>query len=78
MSLANALRFLELLERDSGLRSELAQVADTTDLCRVTEFAAVHGFPCAPSELRRAWRKRRMLEAAVEHAARLHSNKPNA
>lgn len=78
MSLANALRFLELLERDRVLRSELALVADTTDLSRIAEFAAVHGLPCAPPELRQAWRKRRMLDAAAEHAARLQPNKPTA
>ncbi|WP_066655980.1 MULTISPECIES: Nif11 family protein [unclassified Sphingomonas] len=76
MSLANALRFLELIERDSRLRSELANVAGTTELSRVAEFAADHGFPCDAPELRQAWRKRRMLQAAVEHSARIQSNKP--
>lgn len=75
MSLANALRFLEQMERDSVLRSELAQVAGTTDLSRVAEFASDHGFPCVAPELRQAWRKRRMLQAAVEHAARIQANK---
>lgn len=78
MSLANALRFLELLERDGALRGTLAQGAGTSDLSRLAQCAADLGLPCSAPELRQAWRKRCMLHAAAAHAARLQSNKPIA
>lgn len=78
MSLENALAFLDLVERDEVLRSEVAEIASTLDLLPLTRLAARRGLPCDPEALRKAWRKRRMLKEAVMHARRSQENRPDA
>lgn len=55
MSLADAIRFIQLAERDPGLREQIAHHAENTRLEHLLEIGAGAGCKFTADELRRAF-----------------------